>query len=199
MVNLKGVYSVGILSRVVYTTMGGAGAFRCRKYSPPCRRCPGHLSEGLRCPSGAPIPSWGTLLPRRFGGCRGRHRVALRRREPPIERYEPKAEAYDAGGAEISIARTAVCGRPHRKFGRFAPKFRSRTPNFRSRAPQFAVGRTALSPQTFGRAGRKLRSRGRVADRKFVVKVRPPRPNFRTEIAARTTIGPPTTLWARPS
>ena len=121
---------------------------------PPCRRCPGHLSEGLRCPSGAPIPSWGTLLPRRFGGCRGRHRVALRRREPPIERYEPKAEAYDAGGAEISIARTAVCGRPHRKFGRFAPKFRSRRTESLVRPPQ-SFGR---AHQTFGRAHRSLRS-----------------------------------------
>ena len=114
---------------------------------PPCRRCPGHLSEGLRCPSGAPIPSWGTLLPRRFGGCRGRHRVALRRREPPIERYEPKAEAYDAGGAEISIARTAVCGRPHRSLRSTAPKFRSR--------PHRSFGR---AHRNFGRAQRSLRS-----------------------------------------
>ena len=56
---------------------------------PPCRRCPWHLRQGLGCPSGAPIQSWGTFLPRRFGGSRGGHRVALRRREPPIERYEP--------------------------------------------------------------------------------------------------------------
>ena len=28
---------------------------------PPSRGCPGQLREGLGCPSGAPIPSWGTL------------------------------------------------------------------------------------------------------------------------------------------
>ena len=65
---------------------------RGRGGAPAARGCPGHLREGLGCPSRAPIPSWGTLLSRRFGGCRRRHRAALRRREPPFERYEPEAE-----------------------------------------------------------------------------------------------------------
>ena len=64
---------------------GGVGALAARG-------CSGQLGEGLGCPSRAPIPSWGTLLSRRFGGCRRRHRAALRRREPPFERYEPEAE-----------------------------------------------------------------------------------------------------------
>ena len=68
---------------------GGAGRLLGAMSSGHLRR---RAREGLGCPSRAPIPSWGTLLSRRFGGCRRRHRVALRRREPPFERYEPKAE-----------------------------------------------------------------------------------------------------------
>ena len=69
--------------KLLVGTVSGTGS------PPPCRRCPWHLRQGAGCPSGAPIQSWGTFLPRRFGGSRGGHRVALRRREPPIERYEP--------------------------------------------------------------------------------------------------------------
>merc|ERR1712086_249954 len=67
------------------------------------------------------------------------------------------------------------------------------------RRPGFPLLRAELSPQSSGRSGRKPRWRGRVADRKCGAKARLPRPNFRTEIAARTTIGPPTTLWGSPS
>ena len=47
--------------------------------------------------------------------------------------------------------------------------------------------------------GSKPRWRGRLADCKFGPKARPPRPKVRSESAARTTIGPPTTLWDGPS
>ena len=72
--------------------------------SSTCRRCPWHLREGAGCPSGAPMPSWGTISPRRCRGCRRRQRAALRRPEPPFERYEPWAkgclwaQAEPAGG-----------------------------------------------------------------------------------------------------
>ena len=50
------------------------------------------------------MPSWGTISPRRCRGCRRRQRAALRRPEPPFERYEPWAKgclwahAEPAGG-----------------------------------------------------------------------------------------------------
>ena len=82
------------------------GRERRDRYLPPASRRAGEvfLGEGAGCPRGAPMASWGTTSARRFRGCRRRHRAALRRREPPFERYEPWAKgclwayAEPAGG-----------------------------------------------------------------------------------------------------
>ena len=154
------------------------------------------ISNRKLCPDRS-LPAW----------CSGRRaraqRLAQNKCEQRLQSLRPKLR-LEIAVIDRSFGRpTAVCGWKSRcsievsvanRGGR--PRFAAESP---ARRPGFPLLRAELSPQSSGRSGRKPRWRGRVADRKCGAKARPPRPNFRTEIAARTTIGPPTTLWGSPS